>query len=406
MSGNTTIPGPHGTTIGFSVSGGVTAAIAAAFANDLAILNNEHLLVVKEVAVKGGHVKVPTVPAGKTLELVVTGGTAGQTVTLSIPASDSGAFIINESDANLVIDASKDPNVLNTGTGATTYFGGAGNGVVGAGTGAGNQYFQALASGGGNYAIGYSTGNNTVWASSGNDLVQAGSGSNLVGLGSGNDTVVSSGTDTILASTGNATVFGHTNDLVFGNVGSLLFVDGGAGTTSTVVAGSGAAMLFGTGGSDLVFLTTGSLQFADPVGGSDTIVAASGASSIDGLVANGGSVVLFSSANGNQLVAGAGNATLNALGTTGTNALWGGSGADSLFGGTGANIFAFVAGGASVGGNDTVGNWTAKDTLALLGYTANQISQATVGGSAVITLSDGTKITIAGVPHIANIIHS
>ena len=43
----------------------------------------------------------------------------------------------------------------------------------------------------------------------------------------------------------------------------------------------------------------------------------------------------------------------------------------SLIGGSGANVFAFAHGGASAGGNDSIGNWTANDTLALIGYAAN-----------------------------------
>ncbi|MBV9756304.1 MAG: hypothetical protein JO047_04560, partial [Alphaproteobacteria bacterium] len=70
-----------------------------------------------------------------------------------------------------------------------------------------------------------------------------------------------------------------------------------------------------------------------------------------------------------------------------------------------ADVFAFASGSASAGGNDTIGNWTAKDTLALIGYTASEIKQHTVHGDAVIKLSDGTKITIVGVPHITNITH-
>lgn len=405
MSGNTTIPGPHGTTINFSVSGAVTQAIATAFAKDLLALFNQGQLDIKEIGLPmGGKLKLPGTHPGKTLELTVNDTTAGTTATLDLTSAPNGSFIINASAADLIIDASGDPNLLSTGIGATTYFGGAGGGNVAAVVGAGNQYFQALGSGGGDYAVAYSSGANTVWASSGNDQIQPGSGNNLVGLGSGNNVLVDSGSDTVFSGGGHATVFAGTSDLLFGPDagGSLLFVGGGAGSRSTLVGGAGSATLFGTGGANLIFAGTGSLLLAEAAGGSDTIVAGAGAASVAAFGSAGANIVLFSGTDHNLLIGGFGNETLNAGGSSGSNAIFAGSGAESLIGGSGVNVFAFAAGGLSAGGDDTIGNWTDKDTLALFGYAASGFTQTTIGGNAVITLSDNTRITIAGVSSIPN----
>ena len=342
---------------------------------------------------------VPTPPAGQA-ELIVVNDTTTGTVTLTLPPGNVD-FVLNTSSANLIINASDDPSVVSTGVGSTTMFGGAQGGSDVASFG--NNLFQSLGTGGGQYFISFGGGNDTVWATSGNDVIAAGGGANLIGLGSGNNFVSSTGADTILAGSGNNSVLAGqgSNDLIFGSTGSLLFVGGGINTAATIVGVSGNQTLFGGagGGSGLFFVGQQSF-ILDAQGASDTVVAGAGSATAALFAENGGSVTLFSPQANNALVAGPGNVTLNAGGGTGGNSLWANTGADSLVGGSGSDVFAFVNGAA--GGVDTIGNWTDKDTLALLGYGPNGIvAQGTDAfGNAVITLSDNTRITIQGVSSI------
>jgi len=253
--------------------------------------------------------------------------------------------------------------------------------------GGSNNIFDASGGGnvfaatGGNWSVLFDGGNNFVLGNTGNLFVDdntlagtVGAGNNLIFLGAGNDEAVLWGPkDTVVAGSGPTTIFAAgANDLVFGGSGTMLFI--AVAGSSTVVAGSGNTVLFGL---------------------------------------NGASATLFG--NGNDLlVAGPGNVTLNAGGSTGNNSLFGNQGADSLvggsgttsfvagfsgsttmLGGSGVNAFDFVKGAA--GGADVIQNWTAKDQVFLLGYApGGLVSQTITPGGDVATLSDGTLITFQG----------
>ena len=95
------------------------------------------------------------------------------------------------------------------------------------------------------------------------------------------------------------------------------------------------------------------------------------------------------------MIAGAGADTLNA-----------GSGADTLVGGGGANIFNFFAALGGAAANDVIGDFSAIDTMLLVGYTFGEPATAiagatTAGGSTTVTLSDNTRITFTGVTNAA-----
>jgi hypothetical protein len=129
---------------------------------------------------------------------------------------------------------------------------------------------------------------------------------------------------------------------------------------------------------------------------------------------------------GNLLyAAGAGNETLNAANSSGTNNLFASTVAgatDSLAGGSGANTFSagggadtFTGGGGSnsfffmakytVGSHDVVTNLASTDSVSLIGYDPTKSSTATAAGSTTLTLSDNTQITFLNVTNINNNIH-
>jgi hypothetical protein len=280
---------------------------------------------------------------------------------------------------------------------------------------------------GGDWTVLFDGGNNTVFGNSANLNIAdngalpstVGAGNNQIWLGSGADTVTSFGSDTVFGGSGNATIFaasaGGTPDVVFGGSGHLLFV---ASTGNNTVVAGGAATVFGGSGSGLYVEGSGSFLL-DAQNGADTVFGATalGTTGTSDLFAqNGGSITFFGDTR-NLLIAGPGNVTLNAGGSTGDNAFFGNSGADSLVGGAGTNFFvagfnggSTMSGGANVntfafvngaaGGNDLIQNWNANDQLLLAGYAPGGITkQKVTGGSNHITLSDGTQITVENFAH-------
>jgi len=291
--------------------------------------------------------------------------------------------------------------------GSETVFG-AGSGTIAGGTG--TNYLNLTAA-----AVGTS---NMIFSQGSSDSVLAGAGAttvlstaaNVLTAGGGGPLLVAglASAETVFGSTGSNTVFaGQSGEYFFGSAAGTgsLFVDGGGtaqGGSSTVIAGAGALTAFGGEGThpnqQLIFGGSGALTFVAGVGAS-TVVSGTGQATLFGSSGSYTYLMDNTGSAGALYVAGAGNETLNAAATTGTGTFWAGAGNDSLVGGSGADTFAFANGTAH--GVDTIGGWTAKDTLALVGYGSGGIvGQATVGGNALITLGDGTTISFTGVPHI------
>ena len=130
----------------------------------------------------------------------------------------------------------------------------------------------------------------------------------------------------------------------------------------------------------------------------------------------------------NLLIAGAGNETLTGAGSTGNNTFYtgsgnasitGGAGADVIFagsgsstidGGAGADLIAIVNGRS--GGSVVINGFdpSTGDRVTLQGYSAAQLGSALGNAQSVtssnlastqISLSDGTKITFAGVTNLS-----
>ena len=348
------------------------------------------------------------------------------------------------------------------GSGGTTFWAGVGESGTLAAAG-GNNTFMGPSAGGGNWTLLLDgAGHNTVVAGSGDHLIQDSSGeNNRVYLGSGADTLGAFGADTIVGGTGQGTVFQNgTGAVLYGENGTLEVVNNGgantvmagvgpetvfanvgggtyvgdaqssgtmifvnqpgsvAGGASTFTAGLGNTTAFALSGSGLYNAGHGAFTLLVE-NGTDTIAGTSGMNSVTVFAESGGDVVFNGDANGNILVAGSGNTTLNASGSAVANVLFNEAGAGNaatlmggsyynyfigsaanatMVGGSSHNIFQFING--ADGGNDLIQGWNSKDSLDFYGYGTTQPTQTTASGSTVISLSDGTKITIAGVTSV------
>jgi Ca2+-binding RTX toxin-like protein len=291
---------------------------------------------------------------------------------LVLPSGSNVVLNLSSYTGSTPISVSFDPNSTNTvfvgGTGPETVnISGLNTMIIG---GSGNDVYSIPAPSSTEHADSATThasiitgnGNNEVYAGTGNNTIITGTGNNVVGLGSGNNLVYSQGNDTLIAGSGNQTI------------------GAGAGTVN-MFAGTGHSTLIGGSGNDQIFLQNGSGNVAAAGTGHTTIV--------------GGT--------GSNILIGGNSSTSNTLifGGTGNETIFGGAGHETMYGGGGSNLFAFTSGSSLGGGNNVIGDFnTATDHLGFLGYgTASQIlSNATVvGGSTIISLSDGTKITLVGI---------
>jgi len=149
--------------------------------------------------------------------------------------------------------------------------------------------------------------------------------------------------------------------------------------------------VFGDDGSDVIF-------DGDQIG---NILVASGANTTLNGANSGGGDIFF-----NRVAAGQ-SATL--VGGQFYNYFLSGNGNAVMVGGVGPNshnFFQFIAG--EDGGTNIITNWGAQgahDEIDLVGYQPSQVSEQTVNGSTVITLSDGTKITVQNMVIPSSAIH-
>lgn len=193
---------------------------------------------------------------------------------------------------------------------------------------------------------------------------------------------MSSAQAVVLGNAGAVTAFG-------GNAGGLFY--GGTSGNNSLIGGNGAVTLVGGNNNDL-------------------------------LAAGAGGATISSGAN--YLFAGAGNETLTASSVTGTNLFQAGTGGDVMtsdgtgtqyfFAGSGSstmtgssitgaqNVYYF--GGSLTGGNDVIMNYsTTSDQVNILnGQKIAAITSVTAAatfpqGGTLVTLSDNTQITLAGV---------
>lgn len=190
----------------------------------------------------------------------------------------------------------------------------------------------------------------------------------------------------ILTGTGSNTVVGFiggaSTSLVVGDAGTQ-FVDLSKSTVNaTIVSGTGNDSVLGGGGNDQV--TLGDFGVANGGNGADTLIGGAGNATLGG---GGGADSIVASTGGGVLI--------------------GESGDDTMVGGLGKDVFVYT----SSGGNDVISGFDpTNDTLGLANFSdisaagwsvLDIISNATVsGGNTIITMPDGSTITLSGVTGI------
>jgi Ca2+-binding RTX toxin-like protein len=337
---------------------------------------------------------------------------------------------------NAFIDASTGYQSIIGGGGNTTIWGGAGDTIQG---------------GAGNVTIGGGSGD-TIFGGTDNYFIDVHLGNQLViGGGGGNGTIWGGAGDTIQGGAGNVTIGGGAGNTIVGGMGDT-FIDGhlgsqsitgGSGGNTTVWGGSGDTIRGGSAGNQTIGGVAG-----DTIIGSDRanvfIDGSTGYQSIIG--GSGGNTTVWGGA-GDTILGGAGNQTIGGgagdtiiggsssevfidghlghqsiTGGSGNTTIWGGAGDTIQGAGAGGNAtIAFgtgrVAGqqqtywdnGTTSSGNDTIYDFTRSidDRISLNGPTDSAAAVAATAtadssGNAVLHLSDGSSITLVGLPTIDN----
>jgi hypothetical protein len=198
-------------------------------------------------------------------------------------------------------------------------------------------------------------------------------------------TVFAAPGDTV-SSAAAATIFGGASGTTsFVSTGSNSSITGGAGFINGVASGANSTLVGGTGGA----------SFTVGGAGSEAVAGNSGTTNV-ALTGSGEQVATspIPGSNTGTLVANLGT------GTTAESVIGGGGSSSVSAGGSTNDVFGFVKGHA--GGSETISGFNSTDTFAFGGYGADPIkSEAFVANSAttgtdVITLTDGTTITVVG----------
>ncbi len=212
----------------------------------------------------------PTVAADKSLVLYDPAA-----LPVVLPDTVPAALFTNATGRTSITSGAANGDLIVSGTGGIDFTAGLGLFNLFAGSGD-NNVSLAAGVGGGFMTLG--NGNNTVNAIGGNNYIYTGTGNNLITLGIGVNEVSLAGTDTVLAGPGAAMVYGvkSMSDVVlFGsgnNVYSGVFL---GGSSATVVSATGNDQVNGgLGGSIVYFAGSGNDQFhagGTVVGGSGNL---------------------------------------------------------------------------------------------------------------------------------------
>jgi hypothetical protein len=218
-----------------------------------------------------------------------------------------------------------------------------------------------------------------------NVTVFAGAGSTTL-FGAGDGSATNTGSDVVLAGTGYIHAGSGGNSLLI----SAASISGGSPTT-----------LIGGGTGDVLYAQSANVSLKGSAG--TALLAASGLT-ISGGITSLGSITVTSGAGTTFSVGGAsGGDTLNAGGanaaifgaTSGGNTIISGTGSSTVFGHSGASGGTgntYLDGGV---GSMTIEDFKSSDLFKLTGSQTVASATATTGGT-LVTLSDGTKITVIG----------
>ncbi len=284
--------------------------------------------------------------------------------------------------------------------------------------GGGAQFYRAAAgttvqAGGGADTIFASAGQVTVDGSSGSLLFIGGTGASSVAGGSGAAIIFGgSGGGSFAGGSGGHNIFvsqsaaGAHTTLTGGGAGDEMFiaagpttVNGGAGGGDIIVGGAGALTVDAQEG-DAAFGGSGAMAIAGSSSGADSIVGGAGALTVTG---RGGNMLVVAGTGGSNIETGngaslifAGSGSTVVTGGTGSLQAVLGSGSASVTEGSGPSVYDVVKGAA--GGTDVLNGFKpSTDRIDLFGYAAGDVHVTTSGGSTVVSLVDGTRITLVDV---------
>jgi hypothetical protein len=208
-----------------------------------------------------------------------------------------------------------------------------------------------------------------------------------------------SGGNTI-TTTSSTAVFAGPNDTISAAASASTIFGANAGVTQFTATGANSSITGGTGG----FVGTASGANTTLVGGTGvSILHVTGSNSLAVAGQAGVTGIDMSQSTGPETIATnpLGNSgTLVAILGAGADSVIGGSGASTITAGTGHDSFLFVMGHA--GGSEVIIGFNASDNLGFAGYgySATNLPMEHVGSMGdVITLTDGTTITLAGFNH-------
>jgi hypothetical protein len=309
----------------------------------------------------------------------------------------AGGDTVNAGAGAATVTAATGSVLAKGGSGPLWFVGGSGSSTV---AGASGAVTASGGSGGGVFDGGAAGGNVLVAAGGNTTLTAAAAGDRLFGSGTGTTVMVA-------GSGGESLVGGNGTTIMTGGVttGAVLFTDGmttangGASGGDTIVGGLGGLLVNAQRG-DAVFGGRGALQVKGSSGGADTISGGSGSLVVDGnganmfVVAASSSSTIDTGAGASLIFSGSGATTVT--GGAGTMQAVIGSGKASFTEGAGATVYDVVKG--SAGGTILVDGFRpGADRIDLFGYQPSDLQVSTASGSTVLSLHDGTRITLAGV---------
>ncbi len=318
---------------------------------------------------------------GKPLAATTVSGPAGSEIAFLMETNEittQGNDTVSAGSGDSIVFAAGPSTKVIGGSGTLLFVGGAGTATVRGGSGSSSVFGAA----GGGYLEGGSAGRNVLVAGGGNTT--------LVGGGTGDILVATTGTTQMMLKAGNVAFGGSGDTTMHGAAGSIMVGNSGR---DLMIAGDGAESLYaGTGQATLIGGT-----------GNNTLVGGAGQTTIMGglgndmIVAAGGSTVIMGGNGTDTIFAGTGDTVVTE--GNGTNLMVFNTGNATVTGGTGRDTY--IVSNGHAGGRELIQNFkVGVDQIQTFGYAAGSTRVQAVGANTLVSLSDGTTITLAGVTQL------
>jgi Ca2+-binding RTX toxin-like protein len=188
------------------------------------------------------------------------------------------------------------------------------------------------------------------------------------------------------------------SDLIYGDAGADTLFAGGE--IDTISGGAGSDLLYGNKGTDLILGQSGNdTIFGGQNGGVEEIGSHGGGplalrTGSDTLSGGSGDDLIYGNHGDDILSGGAGNDTM--FGGQDEDTFVGGGGDDVLYGNFGLDVFQYGIDATTSEGSDTIRGFSTQDDTINTGL-ASATSTVQSGDDVVVTLSNGTVITLVGV---------